>query len=249
MKKLLVLVAVGILLLGLGCGNGEDNGANGDKGQNGPSGFAQMYTDTEEGITSTTYMGTGTAGEALEVFESWAHDRGWEDYEAVPGDLYLPVEDIHDISFGMATFTKGDQLLVVVAYVIEGQTFAVVLVGPYDNFYNGNGNGNDLLPPPTQDLTGEDIEGVPRYPGAFRVESGEKWDIVDVQYAVYVTEDDISTVVQWYADNLADHGWSNVDVKDGGYEITATIVHRVLMLECSVSDRFMGVNEIYVQSN
>ncbi len=144
MKKVWILLLMGVFLLALGCGNGTDNGLADHDGTNGPAGFTLIQSETEDGITYTGYKGTGAINETLNTFSDWAQARGWDHYAIDPEELGIYMDE----AAGLAGFTQGDSLMIIFAGVFEEDTYVEVIVGPYDDFYddweNGNGNGTEL---------------------------------------------------------------------------------------------------------
>lgn len=85
-----------------------------------------------EGITMTTYVGSGTAEDALNVFKTSAIDAGWVSIEGEVeiSAIGIPGAGIGGNIIGGAGFEKGDEILEIIVMQAEEQTTVMAWVMP-----------------------------------------------------------------------------------------------------------------------
>ncbi len=194
-----------------------------------PSGFTEQtvpflgFFPDMKGVGASIYIGSGTAENALNVFELAAIEAGWTRIE---GEAEIPANGIP--GFGIADaiitgaiFEKGSEELIIHIMEAQDQVTVTVIVGPKKA---PQVPVEEIIPevtgPPTSDVKGEDISDLPRYPGSIRVnywrmsfgDGGEKLTVI------YVTSASIDEVLSFYQKELPVNGW--VDITEGQVEDT-----------------------------
>lgn len=78
---------------------------------------------------------------------------------------------------------------------------------------------------PSSDVTGEDLERLPRYPGSVRseyeVSLDDRYRLTAVEYFADATIDEVR---QFYQGVIDDHGWERADIQYSGGEWTYVLV-------------------------
>ena len=108
--------------------------------------------------------------------------------------------------------------------------------------------GDNDIQPPTEDVPGEDLADVPRFPDSVRTYySGSDWAfrIID-----YLTEASLDEIVDFYETQLPDHGWTlnySEPYWNDEWEIDAEKDGAWLRIEITPSWTYRGYHEIWIQ--
>lgn len=101
--------------------------------------------------------------------------------------------------------------------------------------------------PPTEDVPGEDLADVPRFPDSVRTYySGDDWSF---RFIDYLTEASLEDIVSFYESQLPDHGWTinySEPYWDDEWEIDAEKNGAWLRIEVTPSWNYRGYNEIWI---
>ncbi len=230
---------------------------NDEHDRTGMEGFTQVTSHTEDGVTGTLYSYVGTVSEAVEQLSTWLEDQGWTPAEVPFGDIYVPV-DLEGMGLDAAVYEKDGQLKGIAAaeMPVVGTTNAVIVEGAYDDVFRPDDNDNDendVPMPPTEDAEGEDIDDVPRPVGNdVRLDSSSTVIPGMALYeALYITDEDLVTVGEWYENELPDHGWvflvKEEDADQFNMQWTTPDESTVLFVMCSPSGDYEGYTEVEVE--
>jgi len=229
-------------------------------GEEGPGGMAipgdyeeTQSMEVEEGITMTQYFVDEDSTQVLNDLQDSAEDAGWE----VMAEWESTVAG-YDVGVALE---KDDRAMVISTVDVNGQTNAIILEGPVDTVDPDVDEENDEEEndvdeeeePPTQDVEGEDLEDVPRYPDSVLTsyDTGE-WTENDEEYLAailhYLAEEDAETIADWYESELPDYGW-NIQVAgedNGEHYIYAEDEPFGLGIIIESSDDYEGYSEIEI---
>ncbi len=90
-------------------------------------------------------------------------------------------------------------------------------------------------PPPSEDVSGEDILGLPRYPGSVRAEyeREEADDFVETNVGYVATVSGLDTVREFYRDTFREEEWSvaNAEFSEGEWSFLVTQDEREALVE------------------
>ncbi|WGI18115.1 hypothetical protein [Methanonatronarchaeum sp. AMET-Sl] len=204
-RKLLMLVLILVAAISVaGCVNGEGPGDISI-----PADYEEE-TSLEWGDYAVTQylVDSDNADEVLDELQDSAEDAGWE----VTADWAWSVPG-YNVAVALE---KDDEVMGLHATGINGEVRATVITGPLDTNDVDNGeedtNDNDVDQPPTEDVDGEDLEDVPRYPGSVLIEhrTGTYNDDFAAEL-LYLTEDQGDEVSDFYEITLEDEGWENIN--------------------------------------
>lgn len=185
-------------------GNGADTGIGGLAI---PSGFSETSAPSIGGAEIKIYTGSGSGDEIAEQFRQAAIDAGWDvvgEQRAIFGGQYT----------GTA-FEKGDELLLIQTIQTDDSVTVTAIIVPDDadeaiDDEAPEDTGDDRTPP-TEDVDGNDIEEIPRYPGSVRTSYGRfeagGEETTMVSYLVEATTEEL---FEFYQDELEALGWDEV---------------------------------------
>ena len=167
-----------------------------------------------EGITMSTYMGPGTAEDALNVFKTSAIDAGWTCVlgKEIP-TIGIPGVGVAGTVITGAGFEKGDKMLVIHIMQAEDQVTVMVVEAPkWQEEFPIEEWVPEEIGPPTLDVEGKDILDLPRYPGSvrtsyWRMDFGDGGEAITV---TYITSATISEVLKFYQEKLPANSWTDI---------------------------------------
>lgn len=185
-----------------------------------PAGFTEHkaphlgFIPEMEGITMSTYMGPGTAEDALNVFKTSAIDAGWTSVlgKEIP-TIGIPGVGVAGTVITGAGFEKGDKMLVIHIMQAEDQVTVMVVEAPkWQEEFPTEEWVPEEIGPPTLDVEGNDISDLPRYPGSvrtsyWRMDFGDGGEAITV---TYITSVNVSEVLKFYQEKLPVNGWTDI---------------------------------------
>ena len=154
-----------------------------------PQGWEKIQESRQGDSFGVAYTGNSTLENALAVFRTSLEEVGWSHVQ----------DDIHEDLY-CAIFNKGKQQAAVLAMGREPSIIVYVLVSeaiPVE--------AAKEVEATTEDVAGEDIVDVPRYPGAVRTSCEIAPQETFVQY---LASADAVAVASFYADQLPTNGWA-----------------------------------------
>lgn len=141
----------------------------------------------KEGASGAVYRGTSTLDKALTDFRSSLEQSGWNH-----------LEDNYQEDSAFSTFKKDDQQAIVMVMGSGPDVVAHVL------FFKTPPQEVKKAELPEEDVAGEDISDIPRYPGATRISYESTPQSLTLGYLAHVG---ITEVADFYAGEMSKDGW------------------------------------------
>lgn len=159
-----------------------------------PQGWSKVQDlKVAEDAVGVQYQGNGTIGNAIAAFKAEMMQAGW---------IHVRDETPQD-GFSFAVLKKNDYEATIIAVATSPNKVivSIVIAKPKTDIAKEPS-------PPKDDVEGEDLAEIPRFPGSIRI-TYESSVSVSVSVSIeYLTPANMTTVTEFYASELLARGWA-----------------------------------------
>jgi len=183
----------------------------------------------KEGTSGAVYHGKSTLEKALTDFRSSLEQSGWNH-----------LEDSYQEDSVFSTFNKGDQQAIVMVIGSGPDVVTHVLI------FNTPPEEVKKVELPKEDVAGEDISDIPRYPGATRISYESTPQSLTLGYLAHAG---IMEVADFYAREMSKDGWllqAMIIEKENAKISSIKIGRGVASINIKPDDAFTGYMNIEI---